>query len=73
MDPDLIKNRKYSGHAADIWATGVILFLLITGGAPFWGENEQQLVRRISNANWSLPEKLMHFSVKVKNLLKKIF
>jgi len=35
MDPDLIKERKYYGQAADVWALGVILFLLITGDAPF--------------------------------------
>jgi serine/threonine protein kinase len=40
MDPDLVKNKKYSGQGADVWALGVILFLLITGGVPFWGETE---------------------------------
>ena len=35
MDPDLAKERKYSGQAGDVWALGVILFLLITGDAPF--------------------------------------
>jgi len=47
MDPDLTKSKKYSGQAVDVWALGVILFLLLTGGVPFWGENEAELFRKI--------------------------
>ena len=31
MDPDLAKRGSYSGFAADVWALGVILFMLLTG------------------------------------------
>ena len=47
MDPDLSKQKKYSGQGADVWALGVILFLLVTGGVPFWGDSEAQLFSRI--------------------------
>lgn len=73
MDPDLVKNKKYSGQGVDVWALGVILFLLITGGVPFWGESEQELYRRICTGKFSLPNKGKNHSKKVKNLLEKIF
>jgi len=73
MDPDLTKKRKYSGQGADVWAMGVILFLLITGGVPFWGETEQQLFSRIQIGKYNLPNHGANFSQKVKNLFDKIF
>ena len=47
MDPDLAKKNSYSGQAADVWALGVILFILATGKPPFYGEFEGDLFRRI--------------------------
>lgn len=73
MDPDLVKQRKYSGQGVDVWALGVILFLLVTGGVPFWGENETELFRRISAAKYSLPIKTRPYSKNIRALFAKIF
>lgn len=35
MAPELLKNDKYSGFAADIWALGVILYTMMYGVMPF--------------------------------------
>jgi len=35
MDPDLACRKPYIGPAADVWAMGVTLFLLLTGDYPF--------------------------------------
>ena len=43
MDPDLARKRKYSGFAADVWALGVILYIILTGGIPFFGNNEIEM------------------------------
>lgn len=73
MDPDLVKQRKYSGQGVDVWALGVILFLLVTGGVPFWGDNEAELFRRIGAAKYSLPVKGRTYSKNIRNLFAKIF
>jgi serine/threonine protein kinase len=35
MSPEIYKNRAFHGPTVDLWATGVILFLLLTGFPPW--------------------------------------
>ena len=37
MAPEIVSKKDYWGHCTDIWALGVILFLILTGGFPFKG------------------------------------
>jgi len=47
MDPDIAKKVPYLPRSADIWAAGVILYILLTGKLPFFGEFEADLFRKI--------------------------
>ena len=57
MDPDLAKGNKqlYHAQAADVWALGVILFILITAKFPFHGEFDHDLFRKIIYAKYQFP------------------
>lgn len=35
MAPEILEQRPYRGTAVDIFAAGVILFIMITGTMPF--------------------------------------
>jgi serine/threonine protein kinase len=52
MDPDIVKKIPYAGPAADIWACGVILYIIYVGKLPFFGEFEADLFRKIQNAKF---------------------
>ena len=69
MDPDLARKVPVNAFAADIWACGVILYIILTGTLPFYGEFEADLFRKIQNGKFkSLPADTG--GQKVRNLLK---
>lgn len=47
MDPDIVRKQPYNGPAADVWACGVILYIIYVGKLPFFGEFEADLFRKI--------------------------
>lgn len=43
MAPELVAARQYSGVAVDMWAAGVLLYLLVTARFPFLRQDEEHL------------------------------
>ena len=54
--PEMINGKKYTGPEVDIWSMGVILFTLLGGYLPFHDQNTPELFKRISSANYKIPD-----------------
>jgi serine/threonine protein kinase len=39
MAPELIKKHEYDGKQVDMWAIGVLLYVMLTKEFPFRGNN----------------------------------
>lgn len=74
LAPELLtlsQGQTYDGRAVDVWAAGVVLYVMLVGGYPFGDlANGRELVRRIASATYSVPVPL---SASCTDLLSKIF
>mmetsp|Transcript_22075 Transcript_22075/g.29508 ORF Transcript_22075/g.29508 Transcript_22075/m.29508 type:complete len:211 (-) Transcript_22075:392-1024(-) len=53
MSPEIVNKKEYLGAAADVWASGVLLFVMLTGQVPFKATNEKELYRKINKGAYS--------------------
>eukprot|EP00624_Nannochloropsis_granulata_P003798 evm.model.NODE_29167_length_7231_cov_18.064030.1 len=49
--PAVLTGYEYSA-ASDIWAAGVILFILLSGSPPFYGRTHKEIFEKIKTAHW---------------------
>lgn len=52
MAPEITRKNDYEGMPVDIWALGVLLYVMLTGTFPFRGTSEQDLYQRIQRGNY---------------------
>ena|ERR1712051_158988 len=53
MDPDIVRKLPYNGFAADVWACGIILYIIYVGKLPYFGEFEADLFRKIQSGKYT--------------------
>lgn len=67
MAPEIVRRERYPGESADVWAAGVLLFMMLTGKFPFGSSKEQQVFEKIIKNQVEYPEGI---SVECRDLLK---
>lgn len=68
MSPDII-TRNYSGQSADVWALGVLLFIMLCGKFPFKASSDDELFRKITRGTFAFTDNV---SVGAQDLILKI-
>ncbi|XP_047737933.1 calcium/calmodulin-dependent protein kinase type II delta chain, partial [Hyalella azteca] len=54
LSPEVLKKEPY-GKPVDIWACGVILYILLVGYPPFWDEDQHRLYAQIKAGAYDRP------------------
>ncbi len=53
MAPEIVQKLEYKGEQADVWALGVLFYVILTGNFPFKGATDEELYRKINKADYN--------------------
>ena len=54
VSPEVIEGKSY-GKGCDLWALGVLTYMLLVGYPPFDGRNEAEVFNKIIVCNYEVP------------------
>lgn len=55
LSPEVLKKEAY-GQAVDVWACGVILYILLVGYPPFWDDDKEKLYLQIKQGSYDVSQ-----------------
>ena len=58
MAPEIVNRIEYSGPPADVWALGVLLYVLLCGTYPFKGQVDKELYKKIQYGQFTVPSSI---------------
>ena len=53
LSPEVLRKDPYS-YAVDVWACGVILYILLVGYPPFWDDDQSKMFEQIKKGRYSV-------------------
>lgn len=72
MAPEIVGKKLY-GKPVDMWALGVVLYILLCGYPPFYHENQQKLTELIRRGHYAFhPQYWGHVSEDAKDLIARL-
>lgn len=70
--PEVVAGRDYN-EKVDVWSAGVILYIVLAGIPPFYGDSAKDIFEAVKRANLRLPKSIFGLvSSEVKDLLRKM-
>lgn len=57
MAPEVIK-KQYS-YKCDLWSAGVILYIMLSGYPPFYGENDFEVFQKVTDYEYDFDGNLI--------------
>ncbi|KAF8401874.1 hypothetical protein HHK36_012823 [Tetracentron sinense] len=70
--PEVISGRDYN-EKVDVWSAGVILYIMLAGIPPFYGESAADIFEAVLRANLRFPTRIFHsVSPAAKDLLRRM-
>ncbi|ERM97331.1 hypothetical protein AMTR_s00073p00126020 [Amborella trichopoda] len=74
--PEVLARREYDGKIADVWSSGVTLYVMLVGTYPFEDpedpRNFRKTIGRILSVHYSIPD-YVRVSIECRHLLSRIF
>ncbi|KAJ4825706.1 hypothetical protein Tsubulata_001202 [Turnera subulata] len=70
--PEVLMGREY-GEKVDVWSAGVVLYIMLAGFPPFYGETAVEIFQAVLRGNLRFPARVFHkVSPAAKDLLKRM-
>ncbi|XP_059218729.1 twitchin isoform X21 [Stomoxys calcitrans] len=70
--PEIV-NREPVGFYTDMWATGVLTYILLSGLSPFAGENDIKTLKNVKSCEWDFDaEAFRYISDEAKDFIRKL-
>lgn len=69
MAPEILMKKPYHPGPADVWALGVLLYILLCGKFPYKGRTDRELLTRMRINDIKFPE---YMSKEVQTLIRKM-